>query len=284
MPSQTVTMWLESLELDCKRDAEIFDGYPQGKLDTMTVDDGQWLQFLQDDDLGEYLEEITEEDWTDDDKSKLITAVKAFQGFINGDTLNAWVAALGLSHERDASIFDGYIQGEMSTITVDDGQCLQFLQDDDLAEYMDEITEDDWSDADKIKLVAALKGVKSIVDDRERITEARKAVPVTMPPTARLQALIQPLDKAAASVESAQETINAMRAALAEKDQALAKNAKVIFQKDNVIVQRDNLIVQKENANKALEKVLREKEERIKQLQQLSTSSNVEEGQPGARS
>ena len=210
---------------------------------------------MQDDDLGEYLEEITEEGWTDDDKGKLIAAVKAFQSFINGDTLNACVGMLGLSHERDASIFDGYIQGEMSTITVDDGQCLQFLQDDDLAEYMDEITEDDWSDADTVKLVAALKGLRSIVNDRERIIEARKAVPVTVPPTARLQALIQPLDKAVASAQSAQETMNAMRAEL----------------------------VKKGNANKALEKALREKDARITQLQQLSAPSKVEEGQPGAR-
>ena len=34
-------------------------------------------------------------------------------------------------------------------------------------------TEDDWSDGNKLKLVATLEGVKGIVDDRERISSMR---------------------------------------------------------------------------------------------------------------
>eukprot|EP01048_Picozoa_sp_COSAG05_P001067 COSAG05_NODE_33_length_28089_cov_31.909289_34_plen_655_part_00 len=54
------------------------EGYIQGELVTLRVDDAGWAQFVEDDDLEEYLEDITEE-WTEEEGNKLSTALKLSQ-------------------------------------------------------------------------------------------------------------------------------------------------------------------------------------------------------------
>ena len=56
---QLLSKWLKDLGVNSG--AECFDGYIQGDLEEMTVDDKDFTQFLEDDDLNEYIEEIAEE-------------------------------------------------------------------------------------------------------------------------------------------------------------------------------------------------------------------------------
>ena len=56
---QLLSKWLKDLGVNSG--VECFDGYIQGDLEEMTVDDKDFTQFLEDDDLNEYIEEIAEE-------------------------------------------------------------------------------------------------------------------------------------------------------------------------------------------------------------------------------
>eukprot|EP01048_Picozoa_sp_COSAG05_P022777 COSAG05_NODE_4683_length_1411_cov_2145.615091_1_plen_278_part_01 len=57
--SQLLSKWLKDLGVNSG--VECFDGYIQGDLEEMMVEDPQFTQFLEDDDLDEYITEIAEE-------------------------------------------------------------------------------------------------------------------------------------------------------------------------------------------------------------------------------
>ena len=57
--SQLLSKWLKDLGVNSG--VECFDGYVQGDLEEMTMDDKDFMQFLEDDDLDEYITEIAEE-------------------------------------------------------------------------------------------------------------------------------------------------------------------------------------------------------------------------------
>ena len=65
--------WLKGLGVESA--VECFDGYLQGELEELTVDDDDFRNFLEDDDVDVYIAEITEE-WSDEDKTRFRDGVR----------------------------------------------------------------------------------------------------------------------------------------------------------------------------------------------------------------
>ena len=70
---QLLSEWLKDLGVNSC--VECFDGYVQGELEEMTVGDKDFMQFLEDDDLDEYITEIAEE-LAEAERDAFITGMK----------------------------------------------------------------------------------------------------------------------------------------------------------------------------------------------------------------